>query len=104
MAVSPYFNTSNQYIKYDIHVDEVSQSIPNNQTVVRVRVYCWRTNTGYVTNDDGTCYVNVDGVNYSNSWVYPEKPISYNSDTLLFDRNVTINHDADGKKTIYVSA
>ena len=104
MAVSPYFNTSNQYIKYDIHVDEVSQSIPDNQTVVRVRVYCWRTNTGYVTNDDGTCYVNVDGVNYSNSWVYPEKPISYNSDTLLFDRNVTINHDADGKKTIYVSA
>lgn len=104
MAVSPYFNTSNQYIKYDIHVDEVSQSIPNNQTVVRVRVYCWRTNTGYVTNDDGTCYVNVDGVNYSNSWVYPEKPISYNSDTLLFDQNVTINHDADGKKTIYVSA
>lgn len=104
MATSPYFNTSNQYIKYDIHVDEVSQSIPNNQTVVRVRVYCWRTNTGYVTNDDGTCYVNVDGVNYSNSWVYPEKPISYNSDTLLFDRNVTINHDADGKKTIYVSA
>lgn len=104
MATSPYFNTSNQYIKYDIHVDEVSQSIPDNQTVVRVRVYCWRTNTGYVTNDDGTCYVNVDGVNYSNSWVYPEKPISYNSDTLLFDRNVTINHDADGKKTIYVSA
>lgn len=104
MATSPYFNTSNQYIKYDIHVDEVSQSIPNNQTVVRVRVYCWRTNTGYVTNDDGTCYVNVDGANYSNSWVYPEKPISYNSDTLLFDQNVTINHDADGKKTIYVSA
>ena len=104
MATSPYFNTSNQYIKYDIHVDEISQSIPNNQTVVRVRVYCWRTNTGYVTNGDGTCYVNVDGVNYSNSWVYPEKPISYNSDTLLFDRNVTINHDADGKKTIYVSA
>ena len=104
MAVSPYFNTSNQYIKYDIHVDEVSQSIPNNQTVVRVRVYCWRTNSGYVTNDAGTCYVNVDGVNYSNSWVYPEKPISYNSDTLLFDQNVTINHDADGKKTIYVSA
>ena len=104
MAISPYFNTSNQYIKYDIHVDEISQSIPNNQTVVRVRVYCWRTNTGYVTNGDGTCYVNVDGVNYSNSWVYPEKPISYNSDTLLFDRNVTINHDADGKKTIYVSA
>ena len=104
MATSPYFNTSNQYIKYDIHVDEVSQSIPNNQTVVRVRVYCWRTNTGYVTNDDGTCYVNVGGVNYSNSWVYPEKPISYNSDTLLFDQNVTINHDADGKKTIYVSA
>lgn len=104
MATSPYFNTTNQYIKYDIHVDEISQSIPDNQTVVRVRVYCWRTNTGYVTNDDGTCYVNVDGVNYSNSWVYPEKPISYNSDTLLFDRNVTINHDADGKKTIYVSA
>lgn len=103
MATSPYFSTSNQYIKYDIHADVVSQSIADNTSQVRVVVYCWRTNN-YTTNRAGSCYVNIDGSSYSNSWQYGEKPISYNSDTVLFDRTVTIQHGADGKKNLYVEA
>ena len=103
MATSPYFSTSNEFIKYDIHADVVSQSIADNTSQVRVVVYCWRTNN-YTTNRAGSCYVNIDGSSYSNSWQYGEKPIYYNSDTVLFDRTVTIQHGADGKKNIYVEA
>ena len=103
MATSPYFSTSNQYIKYDIHADVVSQSIADNTSQVRVIVYCWRTNN-YTTDRAGTCYVNIDGVSYSNSWEYGQKPISYNSDTVLFDRTVTVSHAFDGTKNLYVEA
>lgn len=103
MATSPYFNTSNQFIKYDIHVDETAVDNANNTSTVRVYVIAWRTNN-YTTDDAGTCYVSIDGTNYSQSWTYGQKPISYNSDTVMFDKTVTIPHDPDGKKTIYVSA
>lgn len=103
MATSPYFSTSNQYIKYDIHVDTVSQDIANNTSTIRVWVIAWRTNTGYQTYGSGTCYCNINGTNYSQS-ISSSQIISYNSDTLLFDKTVTIPHNADGSKTIYVSS
>ena len=104
MATSSDFTTSNQYIVYDIVVTENSTSIPNNTSSVNVKVRAWRTNTGYTTDGAGTCYVNIDGTNYSNSWEYGEKPLTYRSFTVLFDETVTIPHNADGKKTISVSA
>lgn len=103
MATSPYFSTSNQYIKYDIHVDEQSTSIANNTSTVRVYVIAWRTNTGYQTYGSGTCYCNINGTNYSQG-IDSSQVISYESDTVLFDKTVTIPHNADGTKTIYVSA
>ena len=102
-AKSPYYSTNNQYIKYDIWVDLLSQDIATNTSSVRVRVWCWRTNN-YTTDGAGTCYCNINGSSYSASWSYGQKPISYNSDTLLFDKTVTISHDADGSKSIYVEA
>lgn len=103
MATSPYFSTSNQYIKYDIHVDTVSQDIANNTSTIRVWVIAWRTNTGYQTYGSGTCYCNINGTNYSQS-ISSSQIISYNSDTLLFDKTVTVPHNADGSLTIYVSS
>lgn len=104
MATSSNFSTSNQYIKYRIVVTENSTSIPNNTSSVNVKVQAWRTNQGYTTDGAGTCYVNIDGTNYSSSWEYGDKPLTYNSYTVLFDKTVTIPHNADGKKTISVSA
>ena len=104
MATSSNFSTSNQYIKYRIVVTENSTSIPNNTSSVNVKVQAWRTNQGYTTDGAGTCYVNIDGTNYSSSWEYGDKPLTYNSYTVLFDKTVTIPHNADGSKTIYVSA
>ena len=104
MATSSTYSTSNQYIKYRIIVDELSTSIPNNTSSVRVRVQAWRTNSGYTTDAKGTCYATIDGTSYSQSWAYGSKPITYNSYTTLFDKTVTISHNADGAKTIYVSS
>ena len=103
MATSPYFSTSNQYILYDIHVDTLSQDIANNTSTIKVWVIAWRTNQGYQTYGNGYCIVNINGVEYYDT-ISPSQIISYESDTLMFERTVTIPHDADGKKTIYVSA
>lgn len=103
MATSPYFSTSNPYILYDIHVDEISTDINSNSSTVRVWVIAWRTNQGYQTYGSGYCIVNINGEEYYDD-ITPYQVLSYNSDTLMFDRTITIPHDADGKKTIYVSA
>lgn len=103
MATSPYFTTSNPYILYDIHVDEIATDINSNSSTVRVWVIAWRTNTGYQTAGSGYCIVNINGEEYYDD-ITPYQVIDYESDTLMFDRTVTIPHDADGKKTIYVSA
>lgn len=103
MATSSNFTTSNRYILYDIVVTEKSTSVSNNTSTINVKVRAWRTNTGYSTYGSGTCYVNIDGTEYD-QYISPDQKIEYESDTVLFDEDVTITHNADGKKTIYVSA
>lgn len=103
MATSSTFSTSNQYIKYRIVVTENSTSIPNNTSSVNVKVQAWRTNSGYTTYGTGTCYCKIDGTSYSQS-ISSSQTITYNSYTTLFNRNVTIPHNSDGSKSIYVSA
>jgi hypothetical protein len=103
MATSSAFDTSNQYIKYRIVVTENSTSIQDNTSSVNVKVQAWRTNTGYTTYGSGTCYCNIDGTDYSQS-ISPSQEITHNSYTVLFDKDVTITHNADGNKNIFVSA
>lgn len=103
MATSSNFSTSNQYIKYRIVVTENSYDITNNTSSVTVKVDAWRTNTGYTTSGTGTCYCTINGTKYSQS-ISNSQSITYNSHTVLFNRTVTIAHNADGSKTIAVSA
>ena len=103
MATSPNFTTSNQYIVYDIVATETATSVANNTSTVNVKVYCWRTNTGYTTSGTGTCYCTINGTSYSQSISNSQK-FTHNSYTVIFDKTVTIPHNADGKKTIYISA
>ena len=103
MATSSSFNTSNTYIKYRIIVTENSYSVANNTSNVTVKVQAWRTNSGYETYGTGTCYCTIDGTTYSQSILSGQK-ISYNSYTQLFSKSLTINHNTDGTKAIYVSS
>lgn len=103
MATSSTFSTSNTYIKYRIIVTENSYSVANNTSNVTVKVQAWRTNQGYETYGTGTCYVNIDGTTYSQS-ISSSQKITYNSYTQLFSKSLTINHDTDGSKALYVSS
>lgn len=103
MATSGNFSTSNQYIKYRIVVTENSYSIPNNTSSVTVQVQVWRTNEGYTTYGSGTCYCTINGTQYSQSITSNQK-FTYNSYTPVFNTTVTIPHNSDGSKTIYVSS
>ena len=103
MATSSNFSTSNQYIKYRIVVTENSTSIPNNTSSITVKVDAWRTNSGYTTSGSGTCYCTINGTKYSQS-ISSSQSITYNSHTVLFNKTVTIPHNADGSKTVSVSA
>lgn len=103
MATSSNFNTSNQYIKYRIIVTENSYSVANNTSNVTIKVQVWRTNSGYETYGNGTCYVNCDGVDYSQS-ISSSQKFTYNSYTQVFSKTLTINHNANGSKSIYVSS
>lgn len=103
MATSSNFNTSNTYIKYRIIVTENSYSVANNTSNVTVKVQVWRTNQGYETYGTGTCYVNIDGITYSQS-ISNNQKFTYNSYTQVFSKSVTVNHNDDGSKELYVSS
>lgn len=100
---SDTLNTSNKYVKYRILTYETVVDPPNNRTKVKVVVEAWRTNTGYTTYGSGTCYVGINGTNYSQAITASQK-ITYNSYTELFTWEDWIYHNPDGSKTIYVSA
>ena len=102
---SAYFSTSNEYIKYCITAYELEVDTENNRSKVRVLVEAWRTNTGFVTNRSGNCWVRIDGTFWhGESWSAPNKPISYNSDTDLLDYTDWFDHNADGTRTLYIAS
>lgn len=103
MPTSDDFYTSNEYIFYDIVATETNINTVNNTSTVNVQVRAWRTNE-YVTNRDGICYVQVDGEEYSSSWVYGDHPLDNLHKEILYDEDHVISHGADGTKTIYIES
>lgn len=103
MATSSNFSTDNKYIKYRIIVTENSTNVANNTSNITVKVQVWRTNTGYETYGTGTCYVTIDGTQYSQAIKSTQK-FTYNSYTEVFSKTLNITHNSNGSKTIYVSS
>ena len=52
---SPTFNTTNEYIKYNVQVTETNNNGTASDLLIVVK--CWRTNEGYTTYGTGTVYV-----------------------------------------------
>ena len=102
MANSSWFSTSNQYIKYRIEVTQNSQSVTNNKSNVTVKVWIYRTNTGYTTYGSGTCYCKINGTTYSASITSSQKIT--NSGIYLFSKTLDIGHNSDGSKSLTCSA
>lgn len=102
MATLGAYSTTNQYIKYKIYVTENSQNITNNTTNVTVKVFFYRTNTGYTTYGSGTVYCKINGTEYTAS-VDSDDKIT-NSGIYLFSKTLNISHDSDGTKDLAVYA
>ena len=102
MATSGAFTTSNKYINYRIEVTQNWQSIEGNYSNVTVKVFVYRTNTGYTTYGSGTLYCGINGTSYSQGITSSQKIT--NSGIYLFERTVDIYHNGDGAKSIWVSA
>lgn len=114
---SPYFETSNPYLKYQIIVSEDAVLEESNKSILNITVEAWRTNE-YSTDRAGTCWVRLDGDDRlgAQGWESGEKVISYMSDTEVYhvglDPEVDpddptqpyVIHDADGSKTVYIDA
>ena len=102
MATSGAFTTSNKYINYRIEVTQNWQSVEGNYSNVTVKVFVYRTNTGYTTYGKGTLYCGIDGTSYSQSITSSQKIT--NSGIYLFEKTVNVYHNGDGTKSIWVSA
>lgn len=72
LATSEAFDTSNQFIKFEIKVKENSYSVENNSSNVTVTVRFWRTN-GYTTYGNGTVYCYIYDTTYSQSVTSDQK-------------------------------
>ena len=102
LATSEAFDTSNQFIKYEITVTENSYSVENNSSNVTVTVRFWRTNTGYQTYGNGTVYCYIYDTTYS-------EPVDSNDKITsgginLFERTLDIPHNDDGTRTLNIAA
>lgn len=102
MGTSSTFGTSNSHVKYNIKINQNSQSIDGNYSNVSVWVDFWRDNSGYTTYGSGTCYCKINGTTYS-ATVSSSQKIT-NSGITLFSKILDIYHNSDGSKNLSVSS
>ena len=102
MATSSAMSTTNDKIKYKITITQNSQSVANNTSNVTVSVKVYRTNTGYTTYGTGTVYCTINGTQYTEGITSSDKIT--NSGIVVFSKTLNIAHNADGTKTLTVSA
>lgn len=102
MATSSTMSTTNTYIKYSIECIQNSQNVTNNTSNVTVKVRFWRTNTGYTTYGTGTVYCKINGTTYS-AGVTSSQGIT-SGGIQLFSKTLDIAHNADGSKSLTMSA
>lgn len=102
MATSGAMSTTNTYIKYSIECIQNSQNVSANNSSVTVKVRVWRTNSGYTTYGTGTVYCKINGTTYSAAITSGQSITS--SGVEIFNKTLTIGHNADGTKTLSMSA
>lgn len=102
MALSGTFygTTSNQYIQPKI-VWSATQSISGNSSTVTATLYYSRTNKGYTTEGNGSFSITINGVKTTAS---KRITLTYNSNTQAMSASVNVAHNADGTKSVAISA
>lgn len=93
-------STDNTYIKGNVSWSS-TENVSANTSSVTATLILERTNTGYTTSGSGTFYLEINGVDISDSLSYS---LSYNSNTVMVRGTVTVPHNADGTKSITISS
>ncbi len=81
-----------------IDLTQGTQSVANNNTKIRARVYATSTYNSH-SNDPCKGTLTLDGIKYNFSHSF-----AANTTTLLYDTTRTIQHDVNGNKTVKASA
>lgn len=92
--------TGNQYIKPKITWSSTPNTAGNYSTVTATLTYS-RTNTGYTTGGTWSGSLTINGNKTTGT---KRINISYNSNTVAITHTVQVDHNADGKKSITISA
>lgn len=99
MATSGTFTTSNPHIFYNIEVTENSTDISNNSSSVTVNVKMWADI--HDVRVSGICYCNINNVAYEQNF---NTHLVRNTPQTVFSNSVTIAHENNGTKSIYVES
>lgn len=94
-------STSNQYIDSKI-IWSATQSISGNYSTVTATLYYSRNNSGYTTRGTWTGSITINGVTTTGDSKYIT--ITEDSNTVAMTCTQKVNHNADGTKTITISA
>ena len=99
--MADYFSNTNRGYTLRLWVDQLSQDIPGNSSQVRLRLSLLNKVATFAEYDC-TAYVTVDGQTIN--WSGRPSMLEQDSVIFLFDRTVTVNHNADGTKTFNLTA
>lgn len=89
------------YVRYRIEI--IEGALSGRTRALTVRVVYWRTNSGYTTKGNGSCYCTINGTKYGAAFT-SAKTITYNSMTVLFSKTVNVTYDSAGKATVTAAA
>ena len=92
--------TGNQYIDAKIEWSSIADASSNKSTVTAA-LYYKRNNTGYTTYGTGTFSISINGVNTSAT---KSLTITEGAWVKAVESTVTVNHNADGTKSINIFA
>ena len=89
-------------IQLELFCDWTRQNIEQNTSLVSVQVRMWASHEGaiYSTSGNSTLQVSIDGqVRDNHIW---DARIDKGQNKLIFGKDYTVNHNADGQKTVRV--
>ncbi|HEL2057769.1 TPA: DUF859 domain-containing protein [Streptococcus suis] len=99
--MAEFWSNNDRGYRLRLVVDQVSQSISNNTSQVRVRLALLNTTTTFASYScSGWAEINGRRLTWSGS----PSVLSHNMTLSLIDQTITVSHNADGRKSFGVSA
>lgn len=98
-----YGSTNNQYVAAKL-VWSAAQNVTANTSSVTAKLYFWRTNSGYTTWGQCEGSITAGGASQSYSAQISMSGASESTASLAATKTFTVNHNADGTKSLTLSA